>query len=305
MFDINFGMKKVSMDMIREWAHETASTYLNTGVEPSYTIEKLASSEELLPHQIQTLCAETNKLIHAQKYASETDKYHAADFPLADASRVIDALKVSDIAKTGSIQNFEPDISEELDLSSYFGIDEGQGEVKTASLKHEVYQTTEKLEDFIKKAGLDEIELEYNISRSENDFVKQAVQMLNICDQESDRMSTMGQILLFAKSAGFEEKGKALLNKVAHVTSYNGLISKESLEEVSKFFLSKEADCKAPQSLISEDLLGKVQIINGDHPLYITLQTINKNDSELAKTRDYANIAQDKLTILKQKIRAL
>lgn len=305
MFDINFGMKKVSMDMIREWAHEATNTYLSTGVEPSFTIEKLASTEELLPHQIQTLCAETNKLIHTQKYASETDKYHAANFPHADASRIIDNLKVSDIAKVGSVHSFEPDVSEELNLESYFGIDEGQGSTKVASLKQEVTQSVIKLEDFVKKASLNEIEFESNVSAAESQFVKQSMQMLNQCDQETDRLNVMGQVLLFSKSAGYLERGKVLMNKVAHVANYNGLISNAALEEVSEFFLSKEADCKAPQSLISDELLGKVQIINGDHPLYITLETINKNDSELAKTRDYANIAQDQLKILKQKIRAL
>lgn len=305
MFDINFGIKKISMDMIREWAHEATNTYLTTGVEPSFTIEKIASSEELLPHQIQTLCAEANKLIHTQKYASETDKYHAANFPHADASRIIDALKVSDQVKIGSMESFQPDVSDELDLSSYFGIDEGQGHTKSASLKQEASTAVEKLEDFVKKASLDEIEQQSKLESSQNSFVKQAVQMLNVCDNESSRLSTLGQIFLFTKSAGFETKGKDLLNKVAHVISYNGLISKESLEDLTKFFMSKEADCKAPQSLISDELLGKVQIVNGDHPLYITLETINKYDSELAKTRDYSNIAQDKLKILKQKIRAL
>jgi hypothetical protein len=306
MFDINFGMKKISMELIREWAHEASQAYLSSGIEPGFTIEKIASSEDLVPHQIQTLCAETNKLLHTQKYASETDKYHAANFPHADAAGIISKLQISDTVKVGGLDSFKPDVSEDLSFEHFFGIESGeQGQFKTASLKQEVHLKIEKLEDFEKKASLDYIEKTSAQVSAENTFIKQALQMINVDDNETQRLDTIGQIFVFSKQAGFESKAKELLTKVAHIVNMSGLISKQNLDEVSNFFMSKEADCKAPQSLISEKLLGHVQIVNGDHPLYITLQTINKAEAEAMKSREYALIAQDNLKILKQKIRAL
>lgn len=306
MFDINnFGIKKVSMDMVREWAHEASQAYLGSGIEPGFTIEKIASSEDLLPHQIQLLCTETNKLLHTHKYASEADKYHAANFPHADFTKVVENLKITENVKTGSLVECEPVFTKELDLEQYFGVDEGQGQTKTASLKQEVGLKIEKLANFEKTASMIEIETMTALSNAENHFIKQSMHYVNSCDNEADRVNMIGQIYAMSKSAGFEVNGKRLLNKVAHVASFAGLISNEKLQETSNFFLSKEADCKAPESLISENLLGQVRIVNGSHPLYITLQTVNNKETELAKTREYATIAQDQLRILRQKIRAL
>ena len=56
------------------------------------TLKKIASQEQLTPHQIEYVAAESNKAVWAKLFSM--DKIASYDFPLADAKAVIGVLQV-------------------------------------------------------------------------------------------------------------------------------------------------------------------------------------------------------------------
>lgn len=305
MFDLqlpSLSELKVSMDVVKEWAGEIANSYFNAQVLPTHTLTKIAQIEELTPHQIEILAAEANKLIHHHKYASMTEKYHAADFPMADAREVIKLVqrdggeeKVAHVFADPKIPDVGPDVYE------MFGI-KPEPLDKTASVKHQVKTAQAKLELLKQKIDDQVILCKTAEKAAENKFVKEARQCLLEEPNSESRVKVLGEFYSFIKSAGMEAGRKALA-KVAYVLVKEGKIEPGVGKKLMDFFMSKEADEKAPIDIISQNL--PARIVNGQHPLYITLKTIEDNSGNVLRFERDSTLVDDKLRLLKQKIRAL
>lgn len=62
---------------------------------------------------------------------------------------------------------------------------------------------------------------------------------------------------------------------------------------VRQGLLEKSADMKADPELISDDL--NARVVNGNHPLLITVKTISESDSRKEKLQDKHNLIQTHL----------
>ena len=292
---------KYSMDHYREWAGEIANSYFNAGALPTGTLVKIAKSEELTPHQVATLAAEANKLIHHHKYANEKEKYFAAEFPHADAKMALKELQL-DGGEVKVAGTFTAPKLPDTGPSPYemFGI---LPEVmdKTAEVKHRLKYASD-------KSGLLEQKLQDKIyitktakEDASRSFIKEARQHLLDEGSSASRMKVLGRLDHFVKSAGFPV-GKQLLAKLAFVLMKEGKLEPKSAQAAIEYF-TKEGDNKAPLDMISQSL--PANIVNGQHPLYITLKTIGDHEADLLRYENDALLTQDKARILKQKIRAL
>jgi len=298
MFD-EFAQPKYTMEDYREWAGEITNSFLKANAMPTDTLVKIARTEELTPHQIEVLAGEANKLIHQHKYAAETDKYFAADFPHADSKMAIKALQVGEVKL--AVEFKEPEkILEGPDPYEMFGIKPEEMD-KTAEVKHAVKYGAEKAQLLEQKLKDKIYEVKTASESAQHSFIKQARQFCITESGSASRMKILGYLDHFVKSAGMPA-GKKLLAKLAHVLMQEGLLEKAAAQEAIEYF-TKEGDQKAPPSLISEKL--PAQIVNGQHPLYITLKTVGDHEAEVARYMRDAELVSDKVRILKQKIRAL
>jgi hypothetical protein len=294
----SFAETKVSMEHFREWANSIASSYLTSGTEPTTSLCKIAQSEELTPHQIALVAGEANKLIHQQKYAAAADKYFAADFPHADARAAIASLQNGGSLKVAAV--LASPTAEVPDDYDPFGMGP-QGEVKTAELKHQFKHTILKTANLQEKLRDRAILTKEAADNAERAFIKEARQAVLSDSNSAERMKTLGGIDHFAKCAGLDAKRQ--LAKLAYVLSREGLLTQSHAKTALSYFMSKEADCKAPEELISEWLPARV--VNGTHPLYITLKTFHDHQGRMDDNRGRSSIVDDKLQILRQKVRAL
>jgi hypothetical protein len=291
----------VSMTHYREWAGEIANSYFNAGVAPTETLTKIAQIEELVPHQIEVLAAEANKEIHKHKYAAVQDKYFAADFPLADAKLVVKSLQADGGAEKLSAIMPEPTFkAKELDLFAAFGVSPETLD-KTASVRHQLKVASvkgalleQKIEDKLTMA-------KFAAEASERNFIKTARQYVLLKDDSAGRMRALGDLEHFVKSADMLE-GRTPLAKLAYALGKEGLLTHDHLKKAFGY-LSKEADVKAPEELISEWL--PAQVVNGEHPLYITLKTFRDCKNALEDCYNDHKLIHDKFSVVKQKVRAL
>lgn len=292
---------KRSMSDYREWAGEIANSYFNANAIPTDTLTKIARVEELLPHEIEILAAETNKLIHHHKYAEEKEKYFAAEFPLADARAAISALQVDGGIKTASAEFVEPKVSDTgPDPFEMFGIKPEEID-KTAEVRHQVKIASEKADLLSQKIQDRIIDLSSQLESASMRFIKEARQHLIQESGSAARMKALGTLDHFVKCAEISA-GKKLLAKLAYVLSKEGLLESVPAKNAIEYF-TKEADCKAPEELISENL--GVRVVNGSHPLYITLKTVGDLEAELLRYENQGILTDDKVRILRQKVRAL
>lgn len=297
----SFAERAPDMATYREWAGAIANSYLNSGVPPTESLVKMAQTEELTPHQIEMLAGEINKEIHRHKYAAAQDKYFSADFPLADARLVINRLQADGGVEKISSKLPDPVFTtKELDLHKAFGV-EPEVMDKTASLMPHLKAAQVGCER-IKEAAQDKAVLaKYAADAAGEKFVKLARQFVNQGDTPVERMKALGNLDQFVKSAGMPE-GRKLLAKVAYVVGKEGRITPQQSKEAFNYF-SKQADVKAPWSLISEWL--PAQIVNGEHPLYITLKTHCDSKRSFSHESDRHKLVEDRLRVIRQKVRAL
>lgn len=291
----------VDMESIREWAGEIASSYLKVGAEPTQSLQKIAQSESLTPDQVQVLAAEANKAIHNAKYASVEEKYHAADFPLADAAKAIQMLQL-DGGKVKVAMELPPPKLPEIDFHEMFGVKPEEFD-KTASVVHELKTAAVRADLLLQKIA-DQVEIAtHKKQASEREFIKTARAHLLEEGGSSARMKMLGTLAHLVKTAGYDAIGNKALAKLAALLGKEGKLEPKHAKAAIDYFLSKEADQKAPQELISENL--QARVINGQHPLYIRLKTIADNEAHLLRFEQERDLVQDKVRILKQKIRAL
>lgn len=298
----SFEEPKVSMETFREWAGSVANQYLTGQGTPTSGVAKIAQMEDLTPSQIELLSAETNKLIHTQKHASaKADKYFAADFPHADARAVISQLQATDHVKVAAVAP-DPSFGDGYqDEFAMFGIDRPTID-KTASVKRELKVAAEKVAMVDAKSQDRVILAKYAAESSETKFIKTARQVVLSGSNSVERMSILGTIDHLVKTAKMEF-AKTALAKLAYVLGKEGLLYPQHADGAFNYFMSKEADVKAPEELISGWM--QARVINGSHPLYITLKTFRDCEQSLRECTDRHSIIADKLHITRQRIRAL
>jgi len=300
---ISFAEQKVTLDHLREWSNSIAASYLNAGVSPTTSLTKIAQSEELTPDQIKDLAGRANQVIHQHKYAAAKEKYAAADFPHADARTAIASLQTGGATKLA--YSMPAPICDDGGFDTYamWGIkpDNTDQLIKKASLKHEMKAAHLKLANMKSKTDDQEFLTKVAADAAEAKFVKLARQYALSDSSSADRMKTLGGISHFAKCAGLDARRP--LAKLAYVLGGEGKLTPAHTKLALQYFLSKEADCKAPQELISEWLPARV--VNGEHPLYITLKTFHDHQARMADHRGRSSLVDDRLQILSQRIRAL
>lgn len=300
----SFNEQKISMSHFKELAHSAANSYLSGGDEPTEFLCKVAQQESFVPHQIHTLASEINKTLHQKKYASADDKYHAANFPLADAREAVKRLQADGGEVKVAMVLKEPVFDDPMpDPHKMFGVEPEGGMDKTASLRGELKNAMEKTA-LLKERTADLMRISaMEADEAELRFIKTARQyVLSNSTDGDDRMQRLGELDHFYKQAGLSG-AKRPLAKLAYVLGREGMLEKTSAVKAFNYWMDKKADQEAPEEWISPLL--KARVVNGQNPLYITLKTFNDKCDRMNLHKDRYQLVDDRLKVLSQKVRAL
>lgn len=313
MFGLSsFNQPTISMGDVKNWAASVRDQHLNDGADPTAQLIKIAEERGLTPHQVGVLAGEINKTIHIAKYASAEDKYHAANFPLADAQKAIAALQIRDGGEKVAFQMPDPKTQIEIDYDAAFGLTKEaraealqektaaldtstlRGEVKTAGMKLARMKQEQDRVAYMAKHAADQAEI---------DFIKTAWDHIVRESGHPARWQMLGVVAHTAKCAGLYDAARKPLAKIALALAEQGLVDQDKAEDIAGHFLHKTADEIAPQELISEFLRAK--IINGNHPLVISLKTFKDHCDVAQDEANRKKIIDDRNLIFAQKVRAL
>jgi hypothetical protein len=294
----------LSMPTVNQWAADVCQNHLKDGADPTECLCKIARANSLTPHQIEVLAGEINKLIHTAKYASVEDKYHAADFPLADSRKALSSLQVGPQTTKLALVMPEPNCKQDFDYFKAFGIEPDTQE-KRASVQ-EVCQVQQKLGSLARKQADSAYMAKVACECAEVSFIKEARQLVLTGLDQRDRLKKLGTAIHAVKCTDTPEMVELAakpLAKLAYSLGEEGLLTRGQAQKVIDYLLEKKADLIVPDELISEFMNAKV--VNGNHPLLITLKTYADAKERERNEHGRHNIIDDKNKILGQKIRAL
>jgi hypothetical protein len=286
-------MSYKSKEYLNSLAKTAADLFVNKKTPMNDTLKKVASSEGLQPHHVEYIAGEANKMVWAREY--KLNKTAAYDFPIADPNVIVGDMQKKPIEKVAEVNlDYMSSPSELKKVASTdgeaFGVFESEvtKDQDRKQLKQTLTARYEKLAQARKDGELDLLSLESKVMHLEEKFVKEA-RVLIIETPFTERAQAMEKIAEFVRSAGHFEVGKRLMEKLSKAIVSSGLI--------------KQADLQAPEQYISESL--PARIINGNHSLYITIDTIVKHQDRISSLKNNFIICDDTLPVLKEKIRGL
>jgi hypothetical protein len=306
MFSLDaFKTPSLTMGSIRNWAAEVCSSHLGEGKDPTACLTKIAHENNLTTHQVEVLAGEINKVIHTAKFASVEEKYHAADFPLADSRKAIEELQLAPEEKVASVGGWDipdPIVNRSIDYDAAFGV--GPEEMsKTASERILDKKQLDAATVQMRKISQEIYETEQMKLASEARFIKEARQYVLDGADKDERISKLCELDHMSKCASVEKAAAKPLAKLARVLAAEHLIPQAAGKTAATYFLSKLADEKAPLNLISPYL--KARVVNGNHPLIVSIKTHSDACDKERELIERSKLIKDRLELCDQKVRAL
>jgi uncharacterized membrane protein len=271
-----------------------AESFLTKKIALNASLTKIAKEESLEPHQVEYVASQANHAVWERLYGG-LNKKASYDFPVADPNVVISDLQIKPkaiikeasldylAAPTGSTGFIEKHASINLD-----SIDKTAAQKR--QLKKEMQARMEKMSSAKEELERKMYVITLKSGELETVFVKEARTMV-MQAPFADRGEAMTKIAEFVRSASESDLdlAKGLMKKLSAVLAGQGLI--------------KQADLKAPEEYISENMPAK--IVNGRHALYITIKTLRDLRKEYDPLHRGHEIVDSSLPELKEKIREL
>ena len=297
---------KIAADRLELLAKTAAKRYLEERAPLNDTIKKIAEENDLNAQQIERICEMANIATHQGLWAKTANK-EAVAFPLADSKNVVSVVvkKPMDPGDSESpMVSSSPSVDADYSapprgipcpgpgLASLMGADPAthhNGLTEESPRKQIIIMIQKKAaerKDLRDDIIVDGMELE-SLKKAAFVTVKQAV--LSGASFRDIYEAAVGMGL--GKTANellpdFQEK---LIGEVIGDTRRR---------------LEKQAILRAPDDLISDDL-GNTTIINGAHPVLISLDTVQKKTGEIKNGLNNLLRIDDEVKVFEQKLREL
>jgi len=313
LFEGSSQTKVASSDRLELLAKTAAKRYLQEGVNLNETIRKVAQENELNANQIERVCEMANIATH-QGLWSKTAQKESIAFPLADSKTIVSVVKPSADAEapgsacsgcsgdpcTCNVRPISSDYagpptglpSSGPSLMGLMGVDPAQvhnGLSEEPERKKIIIVLQKKaherklLQDSLTVEGM---RLE-SLEKRAFEAVKQTVL----------GGATFRQVYEACAGAG--------LSKVAekYLPAFEERLIADTHGETRRR-LEKTAIGKAPEELISDEL-GNLSIINGAHPVLISLDTVNRKTGEIKNGLHNLLRIDDEVKTYTQRLREL
>jgi hypothetical protein len=295
----------VAADRLELLAKTAAKRYLEEGAVLNDTIKKIAEDNDLNRHQIERVCEMANIATHQGLWAKTAEKESVA-FPLADSKAVVTVVKKTPL---DSDDPESPKVSPSSCDSDYMGPPKGiptpgpsmvsMMGADPANVHNGLHEEPEKKRIIIilqKKAA--------ERARLESEILYKGMQLESLEKKAfaAFKQSILGGDTLYDVSAAAAGAG---LGKVAgeYFPKWHAELVSGTHGEMRNR-LEKQAIARAPDDLISENL-GNVAIINGAHPVLISLDTVQRKTGEIKQGLNNLLRIDDQVKVFHQKIRDL
>jgi len=295
----------VSADRLMLMAKTASGRYLSEGTPMNETITKIAGESDLNSHQIERVCEMANIQTHQALWPQAAEKEKIA-FPIASPKMVVIRLGGGRPApsddgggcggpsgSTSSDYMAPPSLpSNGPSMSSLFGADPGGSHngMHEDTPRQKIVVLIQK-----KAAERDRIKDQLIVDTMRWESEKRAA--YNAIKQEVLGGTSLSDVQAAAYAAGLGKVASELLPEFR-----DQLIAETHGRE--RIQLEKVAIAPAPDEYISDNL-GNMTVVNGAHPVLITLDLLHKRDCKIKQLFTGLTRVNDELTVYGQKIREL
>jgi len=297
---------KVAADRLELLAKTAAKRYLEERVPLNSTIQKIAEENDLNANQIERICEMANIATHRALWSKTAQKESIA-FPLADAKTVVQVVgkKPLDSDDPESPMVSCPPMSD----SDYAGPPKGiplSGPSTISMMGADPAAVHNGLhEDGEKKRII--IILQKKAAERQDAEDKVLYKGMELESLEKSAYATVKQAVLGGATFRqiYEAASGSGLHKVAE--EYLPRFEERLLKEVhgsARLRLEKMAISKAPEDYISDDM-GNVTVINGAHPVLISLDTVQRKTGEIKNGLHNLLRIDDEVKVYHQRLREL
>lgn len=297
---------KVASDRLELLAKTAAKRYLEERVPLNSTIQKIAEENDLNSNQIERICEMANLATHRVLWSKTAQKESVA-FPLADAKNVVSVMgkKPLDPSDPGSPSVSCPAMSD----SDYAGPPKGlpmRGPSTMsmlggdpANVHNGLHEEPEKKRIIIilQKKANERKDLRDKVLLGGMELESLEKQAYHNVKQTVLGGATFRQVYTAAVGSGFGKIAEEFLPKweTDLIAETHGSV---------RLRLEKLAISKAPEDLISSDM-GNVCVINGAHPVLISLDTIQRKTGEIKNGLNNLLRIDDEVKVFSQRLREL
>jgi hypothetical protein len=296
---------KVASDRLDLLAKTAARRYLHESVPLNESIKKIASENDLNPNQIERVCEIANLATHQGLWAKTAQKESVA-FDLADAKTII---RVSGNGTNGAPCDVAPPPSPCGGDSDYMGPPKGipsPGPSLSSLLGSDPSSVHHGMGMEPERKRIIVVIQKHAAARKilQDQLVFKGMELESL---EKRAYNTIKQCVLGGESFQriYQAAAGAGLGKMAE--EYLPLFEDRLIEEVhgaDHRRLVKEAIGRAPEDLISSDM-GNTTIINGAHPVMISLDTIQRKTGEIKNGLHNLLRIDDEIKVFTQRMREL
>lgn len=295
----------VGADRLMLMAKTASRRYIDDRTPMTDTIVKMASENDLNSHQVERVCEMANMATHQTLWPQAADKEKLA-FPLANPKMVIIRLGRGGGAAPASAGGCAPpprEIQSDYasapclpssgpSLASLFGApsDGAHNGMHDDGPKKRVIV-------ILQKKAAEKSDIQNKLITKTMRYESLKKEAYDAVRQEVLQGTSLMDIDLAARAAGFGKLAAEVLPEFRDslVESTNGQIRAR---------LEKVAIGKAPEELVS-DQLGNMTVVNGAHPVLVSLDTLHKQDGEIKQLFTSLARVNDELKVYGQKLREM
>jgi hypothetical protein len=300
---------RVAVDRLDILAKTAAKRYIEERAPLTDTIRKIASENDLNSEQIKRVCELANLATH-QVLWSKTAQKESIAFPLADSRQVVNAVS-SDPMSAGEPNESSKDImtSPCSAGSDYMGPPKGipaPGPSMMSMMGADPSQVHHGLSEEPEKKSII-IVLQKKAEERKGLASEILFKGMELESLEKSAFAQVKQAVLGGASfyQVYEAAVGAGMGKAAeeYLPGWQTEIVKQS-HGTQRLRLEKLAISKAPSDLISENL-GNATVINGAHPVLISLDTVVRKTDEVKQGLHNLLRIDDEVKVLNQRLREL
>lgn len=292
---------RMGADRLDILAKTAAKRYVEERAPLTDSIRKIATENDLNSEQIKRVCELANISTHRALWAKTAEKSSVA-FPLADARQVVDAVE------SPSLDGCAVKSPCSID-SDYAGPPKGlsaPGPSTMSMLGGKPSEVHNGLHDDGEKKRIIII-LQKKAAEREDIASKVLYQGMELESLEKQAFKAVKQAVLGGASfyQVYEASVGVGLGKIAeeYLPSWQDQIVAEA-HGTQKLRLQKLAISKAPTDLISDNL-GNATVINGAHPVLVSLDTVRRKTDEVKQGLHNILRIDDEVKVYNQRMREL
>lgn len=319
------GVQTFDPTQYQEWAQHAVSAFLENGVSLNDSIAKIASENHLSPTQVRQVCQQANVTTYESLFPAKEDKTFT--FPIASPGEILGSIqqeeKTAQAERVPADYFLEPPKPKVLgDLNLAFGIEKISNEHEVSEKIAQLKQLHENFKLAAEEIRNLQMDNKIAVDEARTHAQHQVEQFILVGDDE--RLDTMKKVAKAIRLGVAPEAHRVAFSEFIKIAE--SLVKKGVFGALAQFQHEKDGGEMVRSAIVglakkaeevqgdlisktqltgSESPMDKVQIVNGNHPILVSINQLVNQVSEEDRLKQGLMMLDDKASYAIRKINDL